>query len=37
MATLILARHGRSAANSNGTLAGRSKGVHLDDHGREQA
>ena len=37
MATLILARHGRTAANSSGTLAGRSKGVHLDDTGREQA
>jgi 2,3-bisphosphoglycerate-dependent phosphoglycerate mutase len=37
MATLILARHGRTAANSSGTLAGRSKGVHLDDKGREQA
>jgi 2,3-bisphosphoglycerate-dependent phosphoglycerate mutase len=37
MATLILARHGRTAANSNGTLAGRSKGVHLDETGRTQA
>ena len=37
MATLILARHGRTAANASGTLAGRSKGVHLDDKGREQA
>src|ERR1700759_5647902 len=37
MATLILARHGRTAANSSGTLAGRTKGVHLDDKGREQA
>jgi probable phosphomutase (TIGR03848 family) len=36
MATLILARHGRTAANASGTLAGRSKGVHLDDKGREQ-
>jgi len=37
MATLIIARHGRTAANSSGTLAGRSKGVHLDDTGRAQA
>jgi probable phosphomutase (TIGR03848 family) len=37
MPTLILARHGRTAANSSGTLAGRSKGVHLDDTGRTQA
>ncbi len=37
MATLILARHGRSTANASGTLAGRTKGVHLDDKGREQA
>ncbi|HET7386595.1 MAG TPA: histidine phosphatase family protein [Nocardioidaceae bacterium] len=37
MATLILARHGRTTANSSGVLAGRSKGVHLDDHGRAQA
>ena len=37
MATVILARHGRSTANVSGTLAGRTKGVHLDDGGREQA
>ncbi len=37
MATLILARHGRTAANQSGTLAGRSKGVHLDETGRAQA
>jgi probable phosphomutase (TIGR03848 family) len=37
MATLILARHGRTTANATGVLAGRSKGVHLDDHGVEQA
>ncbi len=37
MATVILARHGRSTANTAGILAGRSRGVHLDDHGREQA
>jgi probable phosphomutase (TIGR03848 family) len=37
MATVILARHGRTSANSGGLLAGRSKGVHLDDLGGEQA
>ena len=37
MATLILARHGRTTANVSGVLAGRSKGVHLDDTGVEQA
>jgi probable phosphomutase (TIGR03848 family) len=37
MATLILARHGRTNANVTGVLAGRSKGVHLDDTGVEQA
>jgi probable phosphomutase (TIGR03848 family) len=37
MATLILARHGRTTANVTGVLAGRSKGVHLDDTGLEQA
>ncbi|MGA8211904.1 MAG: histidine phosphatase family protein [Nocardioidaceae bacterium] len=37
MATLILARHGRTTANATGVLAGRSKGVHLDERGREQA
>jgi probable phosphomutase (TIGR03848 family) len=37
MATLILARHGRTTANVSGVLAGRSKGVHLDDAGLEQA
>lgn len=37
MATLILARHGRTTANATGVLAGRSKGVHLDDTGLEQA
>ncbi len=37
MATLILARHGRTTANVTGVLAGRSKGVHLDDIGKEQA
>ena len=37
MATLILARHGRSTANATGVLAGRGKGVHLDEHGLGQA
>jgi probable phosphomutase (TIGR03848 family) len=37
MATVILARHGRTAANATGVLAGRSKGVHLDDTGTAQA
>jgi probable phosphomutase (TIGR03848 family) len=37
MATVILLRHGRTSANASGTLAGRTPGVHLDDHGRSQA
>ncbi len=37
MATVILARHGRTAANTAGVLAGRTKGVHLDDSGIAQA
>ena len=37
MATVILARHGRTTANAAGVLAGRSKGVHLDEHGLDQA
>ena len=37
MATLLLVRHGRSAANSGGVLAGRTPGVLLDDVGKEQA
>ena len=37
MATVILARHGRTTANAGGVLAGRSKGVHLDDTGTAQA
>ncbi len=36
MATLVLARHGRTSANVTGLLAGRSKGVHLDDTGLQQ-
>jgi probable phosphomutase (TIGR03848 family) len=35
--TVILLRHGRSTSNTEGTLAGRSEGVDLDDKGREQA
>jgi 2,3-bisphosphoglycerate-dependent phosphoglycerate mutase len=35
--TLLLVRHGRTAANATGVLAGRSVGVHLDEVGREQA
>jgi probable phosphomutase (TIGR03848 family) len=34
---VILARHGRTTANVAGVLAGRGRGVHLDDHGRAQA
>ncbi|MTB89113.1 MSMEG_4193 family putative phosphomutase [Aeromicrobium senzhongii] len=36
MAIVLLVRHGRSTANTSGTLAGRLPGVHLDDTGREQ-
>ena len=37
VATVLLVRHGRSAANSSGVLAGRSTGVDLDEGGRAQA
>ncbi|MGH3927814.1 MAG: histidine phosphatase family protein [Pseudonocardiaceae bacterium] len=37
MGTLILLRHGRSAANSAGVLAGRAPGVGLDERGQAQA
>lgn len=37
MATVLLVRHGRTAANSAGILAGRSPGVELDEVGRAQA
>jgi len=37
MATVVLARHGRTTANASGVLAGRSKGVGLDEHGLVQA
>lgn len=37
MATVILVRHGRTAANVNGVLAGRTTGIELDKVGRHQA
>ena len=37
MATVLLVRHGRSTANTAGVLAGRARGVHLDERGLEQA
>ncbi|MFI6643293.1 histidine phosphatase family protein [Streptomyces sp. NPDC050504] len=37
MATLILVRHGRSTANTEGVLAGRMPGVRLDERGAAQA
>lgn len=37
MATVILARHGRTAANATGILAGRTPGIGLDEVGTEQA
>jgi probable phosphomutase (TIGR03848 family) len=37
VATVLLIRHGRTSANSAGTLAGRAPGVHLDDVGWDQA
>ncbi|WP_199548820.1 histidine phosphatase family protein [Streptomyces sp. N35] len=37
MPTLILVRHGRSTANTEGLLAGRMPGVALDERGRAQA
>ncbi len=37
MTTVLLVRHGRTTANSTGVLAGRTKGVKLDDLGHEQA
>ena len=36
MATVILARHGRTQANATGVLAGRLPGIRLDDVGTEQ-
>ena len=35
--TCLLIRHGRTASNANGTLAGWTEGVALDDTGRGQA
>ncbi len=37
MTTLVLIRHGRTAANATGLLAGRTPGVPLDAVGRRQA
>lgn len=37
MTTVLLIRHGRTAANASGTLAGWTPGVDLDDVGRKQA
>jgi probable phosphomutase (TIGR03848 family) len=37
VATVLLVRHGRSAANNDGVLAGRAEGVGLDDVGEQQA
>ncbi|UYQ61243.1 histidine phosphatase family protein [Streptomyces peucetius] len=37
MATLILVRHGRSTANTEGVLAGWTPDVHLDERGAAQA
>jgi probable phosphomutase (TIGR03848 family) len=37
MATVLLVRHGRTAANARGVLAGRAAGVALDEVGRQQA
>ena len=37
MATVILVRHGRTTANVDGVLAGRTAGVRLDTTGRDQA
>ncbi len=37
VATVLLIRHGRTAANDRGVLAGRAPGVDLDDHGVKQS
>ncbi len=37
MATVLLVRHGRTTANATGLLAGRQRGIHLDDTGTAQA
>jgi probable phosphomutase (TIGR03848 family) len=36
MTTVVLVRHGRTAANTSGTLAGRMPGVELDEVGAQQ-
>ena len=36
MPTVLLVRHGRTAANTSGVLAGWTPGIGLDDHGRAQ-
>ncbi len=36
MATVLLVRHGRTAANTGAVLAGRTPGTRLDDEGRRQ-
>ena len=37
MTTVLLVRHGRTAANVSGVLAGWTPGIHLDEKGQEQA
>jgi probable phosphomutase (TIGR03848 family) len=37
VALAILVRHGRTAANTDGVLAGRTPGIHLDETGQKQA
>src|SRR5690625_2717438 len=37
MATVLLIRHGRTTANAEGILAGRTPGIELDEAGRQQA
>ncbi|MFM9136054.1 MAG: histidine phosphatase family protein, partial [bacterium] len=37
MTTVLLVRHGRTASNASGTLAGRTPGLVLDEKGVEQA
>ncbi|HMR13453.1 MAG TPA: phosphoglycerate mutase family protein, partial [Arachnia sp.] len=37
MTKVVLIRHGRSTANADGVLAGRSEGIGLDGVGRAQA
>ena len=35
MPTVIIVRHGHSTSNGDGTLAGRTPGIHLSDKGRD--